>query len=368
MVRRAPIIAAFLSLSLLIGCAGASADASPVDQETLPPTAPSNGEQQTAHADNSPAGFAEFLAELKREAVEKRGISQATADTALDGIQPLERVLKRDRSQAEFKLTLAEYSQRVITDTNVQVGKRLINVHRTLLEQVAAAYGVQPQFIVAIWGIETRFGAITGKEHVLPGLVTLAFDRRRSSYFREQVFAALEMADKGYIELERMKGSWAGAMGQPQFMPSSYLDYAQDFDGDGHPDIWDSEADVFASIANYLARHGWSDSLTWGREVRLPTGFQGTVEALAYQGDKGCRAERSRTVRKTLLEWQALGVRRADGSDLPNVAVEAALVQPDGAAGPSFLVYSNYSSILRYNCAHLYALTVGMLADRLDGR
>jgi membrane-bound lytic murein transglycosylase B len=321
-----------------------------------------------ANSDDPAVGFPEFLQELKREAVEQRGISKATVDEALDGIEPLERVLKRDRSQAEFKLTLDDYSKRVITDTNVQVGKRLINVHRTLLDQVAAAYGVQPRFIVAIWGIETRFGAVTGKDHVLPGLVTLAFDRRRSSFFREQVFAALEMADKGYIELARMKGSWAGAMGQPQFMPSSYLAYAQDFDGDGHPDIWDSEADVFASIANYLARHGWNDSLTWGREVRLPAGFQGTVEALAYQGEQGCRAERNRSVRKTLLEWQALGVRRTDGSDLPEVPLEAALVQPDGAGGPSFLVYSNFSSILRYNCAHLYALTVGMLADRLEGR
>lgn len=342
MVRTTRFASLLVVLSLLLGCAGASAD--------------------------SVEGFPEFIQELKREAVEQRGISPATVEAALNDIEPLERVLKRDRSQAEFKLTLSDYSARVITGGNISVGQRRMDEHAALLDQVAARYGVQPRFIVAIWGIETRFGAITGSEHVLPGLVTLAFDRRRSSFFREQVFAALEMADKGYIQLERMKGSWAGAMGQPQFMPSSYLAYAQDFDGDGYRDIWNSEADVFASIANYLAQHGWNDNLTWGREVRLPPDFQRTLSALDYQGDSGCRAERNRSVQKSLLEWQGLGVRRTDGSDLPAVDIPAAMVQPDGPDGPSFLVYSNYSSILRYNCAHLYALTVGMLADRLAAR
>ncbi len=310
-------------------------------------------------------GFAAFISELKREAVEERGLSQAIVDKALDDIQPLERVLRRDRNQAEFKLTLDDYKGRVVTQRNIEVGRARLERHRPVLEQVAARYGVQPRFIVAIWGIETRFGAITGDESVLPGLVTLAFDRRRSAFFREQVFAALEMADKGYIPLERMKGSWAGAMGQPQFMPSSYLAYAQDFDGDGYRDIWDTEADVFASIANYLAQHGWNNALTWGREVRLPPGFEATLEAFAYKGDRGCRAERDRSIFKSLLEWQALGVRRSDGSDLPAVDIPAALVQPDGPSGTSFVVYSNYSSILSYNCAHLYALTVGLLSDRL---
>ena len=355
--------ATFLAFSLA-ACAGASAQEAPNAGQRQMATG-----SQEAHA-TSPSleDFGAFLDELKREAIEERGISPAIVQEGLGGIKPLEKVLKRDRSQAEFKLTLDTYSQRVITSTNVQAGKRLMNVHKTTLDQVAARYGVQPRFIVAIWGIETRFGAITGSENVMPGLVTLAYDRRRSSFFREQVFSALEMADRGYITLDRMKGSWAGAMGQPQFMPSSYMAYAQDFDGDGRRDIWENEGDVFASIANYLAEHGWNDSLTWGRQVRLPDGFDATLASLAYQGESGCSAERSRSIRKPLSEWQALGVRRADGRDLPAAEIEGAIVQPDGPQGPSFMVYANYRSILRYNCAHLYALTVGMLADQLDAR
>lgn len=317
-------------------------------------------------AASTPPDFAPWLEELKQEAI-GRGVKRDIVTAALGGLQPVQRILQRDRSQAEFKLTLSDYSSRLLTEDNIAAGRRLLAQHKDLLEAVSTRYGVQPRFIVAIWGMETRYGAITGTEEVLPGLVTLAYDRRRSSFFREQVFAALEMVNRGYIELDGMKGSWAGAMGQPQFMPSSYLAYAQDFDGDGRRDIWSDLGDVFASIANYLARHGWSSDQTWGREVALPPGFQPTLEAFAYRGGKGCKAERAMTVAKILPEWQALGVRLPDGGDLPLRPLPAAIVQPDGTGGPSFVVYDNYRSILRYNCAHLYALTVGMLADRLDG-
>ncbi|MBB3065639.1 lytic murein transglycosylase [Limibacillus halophilus] len=311
--------------------------------------------------------FEPWLEQLREEALQ-RGISAATIQAALSHIKPLEKVLKKDRNQAEFKLTFASYSARVLTAENIDRGRALLQEHATLLNKVSQSYGVQPRFIVAIWGLETRYGAITGSDDILPGLTTLAYDRRRSQFFREQVFAALQMVDKGYIELSEMRGSWAGAMGQPQFMPTSYMEYAQDFDGDGRRDIWNNLGDVFASIANYLSRHGWSDDLTWGRPIRLPVNFQRSLDAFAYKGEKGCRAERSMTITKILPEWQALGIRNEDGSDLPSRPIPAAIVQPDGPDGGAFLVYSNYRSVLRYNCAHLYALTVGTLADKLDDR
>jgi membrane-bound lytic murein transglycosylase B len=241
----------------------------------------------------------------------------------------------------------------------------LLRENADLLAEVSGKYGVQPRFIVAIWGIETRYGRVRGSMPVVPALATLAFDRRRSKFFRNELLQALRMVDRGYIELEKMNGSWAGAMGQSQFIPSSYMAYAVDFDGDGRRDIWESRADVFASIANYLKQHRWNSDLTWGREVKLPADFDATLKSLGTDKDGRCRALRGITPKRTLAQWQAMGVRRADGRDLPTRAISAALVPPSQSNGPAFLVYDNYRSILRYNCAHLYGLTVGMLADAI---
>ena len=312
------------------------------------------------------AAFDEFLAGVRKEAQEK-GVKQDVIAQALTGVEPVARILERDRNQAEFKLSFATYRDRVITPANIERGKRLREQHRELLGQVSQRYGVQPRFILAIWGIETRYGAVKADVPLFNSLATLAFDRRRSSYFRNELFSALQMLDRGYIDYTTLKGSWAGAMGQPQFMPSSYLAYAEDFDGDGRRDIWGNQGDVFASIANYLAKHGWSSAQTWGREVTLPAGLQSRLSEFARQGKSGCRAIDGMTEDKPLTEWARLGVRRTDGGELPKVALGAALVQPDGAGGPSFLVYANYRSVLRYNCAHHYALTVSLLADRIDG-
>ncbi len=225
---------------------------------------------------------------------------------------------------------------------------------------------MQSRCVLAIWGIETRFGAVKATMPVFPAVATLAWDRRRSKYFRRELMSALKMVDKGHIEVENMKGSWAGAMGQPQFMPSSYLGYAVDFDGDGRRDIWSNLADVFGSIANYLAKHGWHDDQTWGREVRLPAAVVEQLPALARTGRSGCRAIDRLTVSKGLVEWQKMGVRRIDGSDLPTRNLPASLVRTDDDR--AFLVYRNYHSILRYNCAHLYGLTFSILADRIGDR
>ncbi len=315
-------------------------------------------------AEEAPPEFETWLDGVRQEGLE-RGISAATLDQALRGVEPVRRIVERDRSQAEFKLTFRTYADRLLTETNIRVGRAKIVEHRDLLARIQQTFGVQPRYVVAIWGMETRYGAVKPTMPVIPALATLAYDRRRSAFFRNELFKALEMIDRGHIEHGRMMGSWAGAMGQPQFMPSSYMAYARDFDGDGRRDIWSSEADVFASIANYLAQHGWSDDQTWGRPVRLPDdpGFRARLPERS--GRSGCRAIDAMTDTLRLSEWQALGVRRIDGTDLPGRDLPASLVEPDGAEGPAFLVYRNYHSILRYNCAHLYGLAVATLSDHL---
>lgn len=311
--------------------------------------------------------FEAFLNEIRAEALQK-GIKASVVTTALTGVEPVMRIIERDRNQAEFKLSFATYRDRVITTANVQRGQKLRDDHQALLRQVAQRYGVQPRFVLAIWGIETRYGAVKADVPLMNSLATLAFDRRRSAYFRNELHAALNMLDKGYIDFPTLKGSWAGAMGQPQFMPSSYLAYAEDFDGDGKRDIWNNTGDVFASIANYLAKAGWNTGQTWGREVRISGDLQKRLGEFAREGRSGCRAIDQMTRDMSLEEWSRLGVRRADGGELPKAQQSGALVQPDGPGGPTFLVYGNYRSILRYNCAHHYALTVSLLADRLgDG-
>ncbi|MCW0235321.1 MAG: lytic murein transglycosylase [Ferrovibrio sp.] len=313
------------------------------------------------------AEFEAFLTEVRSEALQK-GIKPDVVRTALTGVEPIMRIIERDRNQAEFKLSFATYRDRVITPANVQRGQKLRDDNQALLRQVSQRYGVQPRFVLAIWGIETRYGAVKADVPLVHSLATLAFDRRRSSYFRNELFAALTMLDRGFIDFPTMKGSWAGAMGQPQFMPTSYLAYAEDFDGDGKRDIWTNTGDVFASIGNYLGKHGWNTAQTWGREVRISADLQKRLGEFAREGRSGCRAIDQMTRDMSLEDWSRLGVRRADGGELPKVQQSGALVQPDGAGGPTFLVYGNYRSILRYNCAHHYALTVSLLADRLgDG-
>ncbi len=320
-----------------------------------------------ARAGETPPNFAAWLDEFRLEAAAD-GISQATIDAALAGLEPVQRILERDRNQAEFKLTFEDYLRRVAKPKTIARGREMLQKHRDLLRRVARRYRVQPRFIVAIWGIETRYGAVEGTMPVIPALATLAYDVRRSRYFRKELISALRMLDLNHIDLASMKGSWAGAMGQPQFIPSSYLAFAADFDGDGRRDIWRNEADVFASIANYLAKHGWSDNQSWGRQVRLPAGFADRLGEWARSGRSGCRAIDNMTAAKPLSAWQALGVRRADGSDLPTRDLPASLVRADGGDARSYLVYKNYHAVLRYNCAHHYGLTVGTLADRIANR
>lgn len=305
--------------------------------------------------------FPEWLAAFREEAL-AHGLAAATVDAALTGLEPLAVVVERDRSQAETVLSIERYVERRLTRPFVRTARQRMREQRAILKRVGDRYKVQPRFIVAIWGLESNFGRFSGVRPIVQALATLAWEGRREALFRAELLAALEILDRGYIDPPALKGSWAGAMGQTQFMPTSYLKFAQDFDEDGHRDIWRSTPDVFASIANYLQAHGWEGAETWGREVTLPAGgWRGIVEKVG-QRTAGCRAHREMTLALPMAKWRALGLRTASGGALPRVARDASLIS---TGRRTFLVYRNYESLLDYNCAHAYALTVSLLADRM---
>ncbi len=315
----------------------------------------------------APPAFAPWLAELRHEALAS-GISEATVHATLDGLTPDPKVIELDRRQPEFTQTAAEYLAVRVSATRIAKGREMMRLHARELGAVAKRFHVQPRFIVAIWGLETNYGSYTGGMSVVRSLATLAWDRRRSRFFRGELINALKILDAGHITPERMLGSWAGAMGQSQFMPSSFLAYAADFDGDGRRDIWTDTGDVFASIAHYLAAHGWREDLTWGRAVRLPADREGLWEKVKRRHPpKTCgRALRDHSRRLPLDEWQRLGVRRLGGGALPKRPdLVASLVAPDGLDHDAYLAYANYRAILSYNCSNLYALAVGLLSDAL---
>lgn len=311
--------------------------------------------------------FQDWLATLIVEARE-RGIREEIIDEALRGVTPIPQVVTSDRNQAEFTETFEQYLDKRVTQWRIDTGRARLQEHRELLARVSEHYGVAPRFIVAFWGVETNFGSFTGGTDVIRALATLAYDPRRSEYFRRELFSALDILNEGHIRHADMKGSWAGAMGQSQFMPSSFIEFAQDFDGDGRRDIWKSEADVFASIAQYLKAAQWDDEQTWGREIQLPADYsEQVIQWQQAPTEYSCSVLRKHTVLRSLQDWQASGVRRADGSDLPPNDLMASIIQPDGDSGRAFITYGNFRAILRYNCANNYALSIGHLADEFIG-
>ena len=308
--------------------------------------------------------FDAWLAELIHEASD-RGFNERLIQETLVGLEPLPRVIQADRSQAELSPGLDRYLSTRITRTVVNRGRALARQHRALLNRIEGEYGVQRRFVLAIWALESRYGRNVGREPVFRALATLAWEPRRASFFRGELFDALTMVQRKHIEAKAMTGSWAGAMGQTQFMPSSYLKYAEDFDKDGRRDIWTSVPDALASIANYLKGYDWKTGQTWGREVRVSAAAR---ERIAAGGvglrTEGCYAIRTMTERRKLSDWTGFGVRRADGTALPTADMNASLVTTGD--NRTFLVYQNYESLLGYNCAHYYALSVALLADRLQ--
>lgn len=298
----------------------------------------------------SAKAFDVWLAEVRAEA--KRAGIKDEALRALDGISPIPRVLELDRRQPESRMSLAEWLGHVVSAEQIDTGRRLLREHQPLLREIKERYGVHPDFIIALWGVETRFGRVTGDFSLVGALATLAHDGRRQALFRAQLFDALRILQQGHVKPEAMKGSWAGAMGHCQFMPSTFLAYAVDHDGDGRRDIWGTLPDVFGSTANYLSRIGWKRGERWGREVRLPEGFNSSEAGL--------------TAKKKLSEWAALGIRDASGAPLNGSERDASLVRPGRNDGPWYLVHDNYRVLLRWNRSQYFATAVSLLADSLS--
>lgn len=305
----------------------------------------------SAIAANKP--FGEWLVDLKAEAL-ANGISQSIIDDAFKNVKFKEKIISLDRKQPEVTQTFQQYMAKRLPQSLIDQGRARLKKHKVILAEVEKKYGVQPRFVVALWGVETRFGRYTGGFNVVEALTTLAYDNRRAAYFKKELMIALQILEEKHITPLNMKGSWAGAMGQAQFMPSSFINFAVDHDEDGRRDIWTTKSDVFASAANYLSSSGWKGDQTWGREVKLPSGFDKSLISLK--------------VKKPMSDWQGLGVRRLDGSNLPSRQLNGSLVQPKGGNGQTFLIYNNYRTILKWNYSTYFAMSVGQLADRLISR
>ena len=305
----------------------------------------------TASAQQQP--FNQWLEELRSEA-SQHGISDSTLDSALATItEPTPRVIELDQSQPEFVQTFGSYMNNRMSQARIERGQALLKEHSALFDRIQKEYGVQAHYLVSFWALESNFGDFTGGFSVINALATLAYDPRRSTFFRNELFTALEIIDNGHISVERMTGSWAGAMGQCQFMPSTFSNYAVDGDGDGRIDIWNSLPDVFASAANFLSKSGWTGDERWGREVILPADFD--------------YLQSGTSIKKTVTQWDQLGILKADGSPLGYSDMKGSIVLPAGANGPIFLAYDNFRTTMVWNRSTFYAISVGHLADRFVG-
>ena len=330
--------------------------------ESTPGPAQTTTTTTTTTTTESRPSFSQWLAGVRSEAL-SRGIRQDIVDDALSNIdEPMPVILERDRAQAETVFALEKYVARRLTPKFMKVAREKYASQRALLDEVGERYGVPPRIIAAIWGVESNFGRFSGVRPTITALATLAWDPRRATFFRGELFKALEILNRGDIELARMRGSWAGAMGQAQFMPSSYLQFAEDYNGDGRRDIWSTSGDVFASIANYLKGRGWNAGETWGREVKITPEVARTIADDVERRSGTCQATRNMTVALPVKRWRALGVRSMNGKALPETLPDAALVS---GTKQHYLVFPSYDAILDYNCSHSYAITVGLLGDRL---
>lgn len=305
-----------------------------------------------AFAQTTDAAFQTCLAALGERA-RSEGVDSAIVTSVLKDTRRLERVIKLDRSQPEFTSTFADYYTRRVTTDRVEQGRALYDKHRDLLNRVQLEYGVPAHYLLAFWGLETNYGSYFGKISTTDALATLACDQRRASFFSDEFISALGIIAAGDIEPKRMRGSWAGAIGHVQFLPSVFLEYAVDGDGDGRRDLWGSIPDAMASAANFLRGIGWQQELRWGREISLPLNFDYSLAG--------------RDQKRPLTEWVGLGVTDAYGGTLPSLDINASVLVPAGHRGPVFLVYDNFEVIMRWNRSEYYAISVGRLADRIAG-
>lgn len=289
-----------------------------------------------------------YLQNLRSEAIAK-GIRPQVVDEAFAGInEPHPEVLRFDRTQPEKRITYIQYRNSRASQDRIQIGRQEIKKNQALLDKIAVHYHVSPCFIASLWGLETSYGRYMGKFSVIQSLVTLAYNNRRAAIFRKELFYALEMLNNGDVSLKELKGEWAGATGQPQFLPSTWHNYAVDFDGDGHKDIWKSKGDIFASIANYLKALGWKENQPWTIDVTLPGDFD--------------RALLTTKVIKPVSEWEKMGVQVPQSAHLdPSLA--ASVLQPDGSA--PIMVFNNFRVIMKWNRSSYYAGTVGYMAKEI---
>jgi len=338
------------AMSLVVACA-----AEPLAQSTLVSNVPAASQPSDAtiadvRSEATHLSFSQWREQFRAEAL-AAGISAATFDQAFAGVQPDQAVIEADRSQPEFTRPVWQYLEGAISPQRVRSGRRLLSEHATTLDKIEARYGVDRETLVAVWGLESSFGQIMGDKSVIRSLATLAHEGRRPAFAKSQLIAALEILQHGDVEPQRMRGSWAGAMGQTQFIPTTYNTHAVDFDGDGKRDIWNSSADALASAAHYLQASGWKQGKAWGFEVELPEGFD---YALA-----------DTEIRKPLAEWRRLGLRNLPGDQ---EEASASLLLPAGHRGPAFLIMDNFRAILRYNNSSAYALAIGLLAENFQGK
>ncbi|MFQ3190089.1 MAG: membrane-bound lytic murein transglycosylase B [Paraglaciecola sp.] len=301
---------------------------------------------------NAKPTFEQYVADLKIQSIEQ-GYSTDFVERVFAGVSYRKKTVTADKNQPETKLTLDKYLATRVPDWKVKKAVDLMAQHQVLLDKVEQQFGVQKRFIVALWGNESNFGSIMGKHSVINSLVTLAYEGRREVLFKKQLFAALKIIKQGHVNLDGFVGSWAGAMGQSQFMPTSFLDYAVDFDNDGRKDIWNNKADVFASIANFLKSEGWSNQITWGRQVSVPDNFDFNLAGLKSSS------------KRLLPDWQSLNVRRYDGGNLPDLPINGSLIAPDGKTGRIYLVYENFHTLMKWNRSSYFGVSVSYLSDRI---
>ena len=309
-----------------------------------------------------------WLKDVRIEAKVKN-ISDKTINLYLSNVKPQKKIILRDRCQPESTITLKEYLFYRVDKSRIIAGRNVLKEHEVLLNKISLHFGIQPRFIVAVLGMESFYGRNQGKIDTITAVTTLAYDRRRSDFYRKQLFAALKILDDGLVPSGQLIGSWGGAVGMTQMIPTTFLESAYDWDGDGI-DIWNSYADGFASTANYLTsinKNPWSIDSTWGREVIPPENIEEIYPLLKQENPKGCGAVKRRSIAKSLPEWSNLGFKTITKSKLPQrLDLEARLIAPDGVQGRMFLVYPNYKNILYYNCSSYYAISIGLLSDEIN--
>lgn len=347
----------------LMGCTHANESSNTAAKPRVSNQTASSAETVQA-TEKTAEGFARYAEGLKAEA-KSRGYSDQLIAEVFGSLTFHPRVVVADKRQPEFVETLDTYLPKRVDAYRIKSAKAIYKKHQAELARVSEKYGVPARFIVSLWGLESAFGRVTGNFSVPSALATLAYDGRREQMFRKEFFLAMDILAAEHISLNKMKGSWAGAMGHTQFMPSAFIKYAQDGDGDGHKDIWTNPSDAMASIANYLKTEGWQPGQSWGRQVRLPSNFDYSLVIPKGSKDRAQWLQWWQQSERSLSQWQQLGVRNIDGSALPQVNMRAALVMPDDKEGRAYLAYPNYQVLMHWNRSYYFVSSVGYLADAI---